>query len=230
MTDTIPTYLNRDSPLVLTQDFDRQDFDGVDRRSTIITGGNAALESPLILVGRSEGKRLLPVLIAAMEAMPPRSILPVDCGLVRIMDVSFGDESLVRLARRRAAREFPERFFVLENVGEELEANLKTLLEIREIFVPVWLSGSAQASVVSQTESPILLGDVGPEMRETYQVARRLGKLTARELIEQLPAARLSIAAASNRLTRLAEAGALAALDSESVEGGGRQKVFAPVW
>lgn len=209
--------LHRATPLLLSADL-------------LVTDGQALVPSPLVLVGRAEGKRLLPLLLARMEALPPRGILPIDCRHVRIMDVSFGDESLVRLARRRAAKEFPDRYFVLENVGEELEANLKTLLEIREIFVPAYLLGLSASEQEEGVKEPELLGDVGLEMKETYQIALRLGRLTARQLIEQLPGARLSIAAASNRVTRLAEAGALAPLDAEVVEGGGRQKVFAPVW
>lgn len=220
-------YLLRVSPLILAPNLPLPD--GSLLTESPPSAREAALRS-LVLVGRAEGKRLLPALTAAMEALPPRSVLPIDCRTVRIIDVSFGDESLVRLARRRAAREFPERYFVLENVGEELEANLTTLFEIREIFVPAWLSGMPSEVRVSEATGPILLGEAGPEMRETYQVALQAGKITARELIEHLPTARLSIAAASNRLTRLAEAGALATLDSEVIEGGGRQKIFAPVW
>lgn len=191
---------------------------------------SAAEPEDLILVGRLEGKRVLPTLIAALEAMPPRSILPIDCGRVRIMDNSFADETLVMLSRRRSTDEFGQRYLFLENVREELEANLATVFRIREVFLPVQLSAPAASGGVSSAEGPSLLGDIGLEMRETYQVALRQGKLTARELVELLPDARLSIAAASNRLTRLVKGGALAELDSEIVEGGGRQKVFTPIY
>jgi hypothetical protein len=216
-------YLHRTEPLVIAPDLPL--LDG----GTLLAQSTATPED-LILVGRPEGERLLPTLIAALKAMPPRSILPIDCGRVRIMDMSFADETLVKLSRRCSTDEFGPRYFFLENVREEVETNLKAVFKVREVFLPVQLSVPAASGGVLSAEGPSLLGDIGLEMRETYQVALRQGKLTARDLVELLPDARLSIAAASNRLTRLVKGGALAELDSEIVEGGGRQKVFAPIY
>jgi hypothetical protein len=176
----------------------------------------------LILIGRPEGKRFLPYLEHRLEELPRRSVMPIDCQHVQVMDISFGDESLGRIARRRTAREYPERYLVLENVGEELEANLQSLCEQREIVLVVTRTGE---------DLPTLLGELSTELSDTYNIAVREGRLTARELIEQIGGeSKLTIAASSNRLTRLEALGVVAQVDAETIEGGGRQKVFTPVY
>ncbi|MDX1931404.1 MAG: hypothetical protein SFU56_02245 [Capsulimonadales bacterium] len=209
--------LFRSAPLLLDRDLVLSDG------QPLVSGSTS---DRLILVGRREGKRLAATLTQRMEALPRRSVLPIDCRQVHIMDISFGDDAFTRLAR---GRKDDGRFFVLENVGEELEANLDTLTKIRGFCCPCWLSDRNPSGGAAPANLPTILGDLGQEMRDTYGVAWQRGRITARDLIEEMPGAKLTIAAASNRLNRLADEGVLVALEVEAIEGGGRQKVYAPI-
>lgn len=84
---------------------------------------------------------------------------------------------------------------------------------------------------ISKDRAPALLGPADEQVKATYEFAcgswdRNHGGSTARDLAE---AARISIQAASNRLSRAASLGLLCAVDREPVEGGGAQYVFVPV-
>lgn len=209
-------YFHRDEPLVITAELILPDGAALQEG-----GGNA-----LILVRRREGERLFPLLEEKLRALPRRAILPIDCSNIAIMDISFGDECFGKLIRRRIAKEYPERFFVLENVGEELEANLQSLCNSREIVMVFYRPQEVTAEI---------LGEIGEEMRETYNFASIQGRITARSLLNHLEESRLegekgiSIQACTNRLTQLTKLGLLAPVSEEIIEGGGRQKVFAPV-
>jgi hypothetical protein len=166
----------------------------------------------------------LPLLAECLEALPPRSVLPIDLSNVAFADISYCDESFTKLARRRAAGEYPDRYFVLTGVAAEFESNLEVFFSARGVAVPIRRQADGEVE-----GEPDVLGEVGPEMRDTYRLAARWGRITARQLIDEVGEGKLAIAASSNRLTRLADMGALAPLGSEVMEGGGRQKVFAPV-
>ena len=73
-----------------------------------------------------------------------------------------------------------------------------------------------------------ILGDISPEMRDTYEFAVQRGRITARDFIEQKDP-RLSIAASSNRLARMRDLGLLVSIESETVASGGRQNIYAPI-
>ncbi len=210
---SLSRYFQRSEPLVLTAELVLPDG------APLQEGGDEAL----ILVRRREGERLFPLLEQELMALRGRAILSIDCRNIAIMDISFADECFGKLTRRRIAKEYPDRYFVLERVGEELKANLQSLCNSREIVLVQY------ATEASFDVPPDILGGLGAEMKETYLQACEQGRITARSLIERVGEHRLSIAACSNRLKRLTELGLLAAVEEEIIEGGGRQKVFAPV-
>lgn len=171
-------------------------------------------ERGLLLIGRPFGRAVRPRIEASLEALSPPAILPIDCGGTRLVDASFGDEVFVRLSKLRASGLYPGRWWVLTGVGEEMEENLGMVCRLAGVAIP------SDRGVV---------GEIGPELRVTLEVAREDGWVTSRRLVERAGDGRLALTAASNRLTRLEEMGLLAPAEARGLEGGGRQKVYVPI-
>ena len=53
------------------------------------TYGAGDAQQGIVLIGRPFGKAARPKLEAALEALPPLTVLPIDCSGVRMVDASF---------------------------------------------------------------------------------------------------------------------------------------------
>lgn len=170
-----------------------------------------------LLNGRREGRALADRLLAQLAALEPDSLLPVDFGQVRFMDFSCADELLTRVLRRIRSGELGTRFILLQDLSPSVEENIAAVFAIRDLVCPKRTKGGKIA----------LLGKIGSELAETYQLAVRKGRITAREVLAIAPG--VGISAISNRLAKLQTLGLLVRTQEGVRESGGRQFVYQAV-
>lgn len=170
-----------------------------------------------LLNGRREGRALADRLLAHLAASEPDSILPVDFGKVIFMDFSCADELMTRVLRRIRSGELGTRFILLQDISPSVEENLAAVFAIRDLVCPKRTQGGTIE----------LLGKIGPELTETYQLAVRKGKMTARDVLAIAPD--VGISAISNRLAKLQTMGLLVRTQEGAPESGGRQFVYQAV-
>ncbi|MCI0371428.1 MAG: hypothetical protein L0214_08605 [candidate division NC10 bacterium] len=170
-----------------------------------------------VLNGRREGRALADRLLAHLAAIEPDSILPLDFGQVRFMDFSCADELLTRVLRRIRSGELGTRFILLQDLAPSVEENLAAVFQIRDLVCPKRTKGGKIE----------LLGKIGPELAETYQLAVRKGRITARDVMAIAPD--VGISAISNRLAKLQTLGLLVRTQEGAPGTGGRQFVYQAV-
>jgi len=170
-----------------------------------------------LLNGRREGRELADRLLAQLAASEPDSILPVDFGKVSFMDFSCADELMTRVLRRIRSGELGTRFILLQDLSPSVEENLAAVFAIRDLVCPKLTKGGKIE----------LLGKIGPELTETYNLAVQKGTITAREVMAIAPD--VGISAISNRLAKLHTMGLLMRTKEAAPEGGGRQFVYQAV-
>lgn len=155
-------------------------------------------------------------LLAMLEELPSGGVLEVDLSGVKL--ASDASRRLLRRALLRLSRgELDDRALVI--VGLEYGTyNLRVMLEsegLTAVERPV--DGSA----------PRLIGKVDSAVRETYDYICSRTRTTAQDVLKHFEL--LTIAAATNRLTRLKQLGLARRVEQEPVEGGGRQYVYVAV-
>jgi hypothetical protein len=170
-----------------------------------------------LLNGRQEGRELADRLLAQLAASEPDSMLPVDFGKVTFMDFSCADELMTRVLRRIRSGELGTRFILLQGLSPSVEENLAAVFAIRDLVCPKLTKGGKIE----------LLGKIGQELAETYQLAVRKGTITAREVMAIAPD--VGASAISNRLAKLQTMGLLVRTKEGAPASGGRQFVYRAV-
>ena len=170
-----------------------------------------------LLNGRQEGRELADRLLAQLEASEPDSILPVDFGKVNFIDFSCADELMTRVLRRIKSGELGTRFILLQDIPPSVEENLAAVFAIRDLVCPRLTKGGKIE----------LLGKIGPELAETYNLAVRKGTITARDVMAIAPD--VGISAISNRLAKLQTMGLLVRTKEGAPASGGRQFIYQAV-
>ncbi|MBC1237370.1 hypothetical protein [Nostoc sp. 2RC] len=110
----------------------------------------------------------------------------------QLMDVSFLDETLIRIGEEMTKNQFPSRTLLLQGLTPDTIANLNAAIEFRNLklaFLAVEPEGQWQC-----------VGKLELSLRETLQLLWKQSSLTAPELSE---IKQLAINSASNRLKRL---------------------------
>jgi predicted transcriptional regulator len=98
-----------------------------------------------------------------------------------------------------------------------VEENLAAVFAIRDLVCPKLTKGGKIN----------LLGKIGSELTETYQLAVRKGKITARDVMVIAPD--VGISAISNRLAKLQTLGLLLRTKEGAPGSGGRQFIYQAV-
>ncbi len=170
-----------------------------------------------LLIGRDSAKRHREKLSKRIEQQSnAESIVQLDFQQVKLMDYSAADELVCKLLRRLTGGDIDGKFLVLLNINDQSKENIQAALELQQLAcIHIAPNGERQ-----------LLGKISPELADTYELAVKLGRITARDLVRE---AGLKISAGGNRLTRLKQLGLLALEESEAVESGGRQNIYTPI-
>lgn len=170
-----------------------------------------------LLNGRREGRELADRLLGHLADMEPDSILPVHFSKVSFMDFSCADELMTRVLRRIKSGELGTRFVLVAEMSPSVEENITAALEIRELVCPK----------LTKEGKIELVGKIGPELSDTYRLAVRKGRITARDVLAIAP--EVGISAISNRLAKLQTMGLLMRTREAAPESGGRQFVYEAV-
>lgn len=170
-----------------------------------------------MLLGRDQAKTVREAVIERLERATEFSILPLDFNDVAFLDFSSADELIAKVIARTSIGDLKDRYIVLMNANEVVKENIQAALELQQM---------ACVHIPSDHKEEELLGKVSAELRETYFMARRTGRISARDVVN---AGCKSISAASNRLSKLFQLGLLARGESVAVESGGRQHIYRPV-
>lgn len=175
-----------------------------------------------VLVTRPIGRLFAPVLDTMLGDVPQEAGIAIDFDGIEIMDGSFGDEvfgSMAAARGRRAARPY---CIVLQGLStasrEDLEFALLSRPDrekspgLRNCVFPILEDSQVQ-----------LVGKAENHVRETFEVLRFGGLMTARALADQWS---IDIAAASTRLKSLFDLGLAARVETRDPHG----KVFLYRW
>lgn len=167
-----------------------------------------------MLHGREKGRLVREDFVRVLESSPADTVLPVDFSGIEFIDFSCADELVSKLVMRLST-DLAGRHIVLTNLSEEVQENIAAALELRQLVCLAESHGAVK-----------VLGRLHPELLKTYEVARKRGRITARDLVSAFG---LRISAGSNRLTKLSQLGLLARAHGEAIERGGRHYVYLPV-
>jgi hypothetical protein len=169
-----------------------------------------------LLVGREEARLLRESVFKRLEEIPHGASLPLSLGAIQFLDFSAADELITKMVKRVSTGDLSSKHLFLVDLNDLVRENVQAALEIQQL-----------ACVHRRDrQTPEVLGKVSPELVETYELALRHGRITARDLVGS---SCKTISAASNRLSRLTELGLIARTTTEAVESGGRQHVYEPI-
>lgn len=171
------------------------------------------LDPPDFLL-REYGKRAYPLLARELKEVAPCHTLVLDFADVSVMDASFTEEAVLRLALDLAVGAYGDRFLMLERVSPATLDNIEATIAWRRAKV---------ALPVREGKHVRVAGHIEPNLLEVWALAIAAGTLTARELANHL---QLEINTASMRLRKLYDARLLNRKEDISVNG--RQHVYQP--
>lgn len=164
-----------------------------------------------LLITREVGAAAKENICRKLSGLEPNSVLNLDFGAVRYMDVSCADEMVVRVLARLEAREYPDRFITLANIAEQHRENISAALKVAK-----------KAVLLRQKKSWELMGDLVDSHRSALDKVMHLRTTTARELLREM--AYNTINESSTKLTFLYQRCLIAREPyREAVRGGGRQ-------
>ncbi len=154
-------------------------------------GRELGLREGLFLT-RGDGERAYGLIESRVRDMPEGEALVLRFPPGQLIDSSFGDEAIVRLAERLAAGEYGERGLLLKGLTGDSIYNLDSAIHLR---------GLRLALLLVETDGRLrTVGQLEPGLRQGFELVEEQGSLTAAQLADVLG---LAINNASNRLRRL---------------------------
>jgi hypothetical protein len=169
-----------------------------------------------VLFEAREAEAAEQAILSSMERLQPGALLVFDLGGVRVSSEA-ARQLLRRVLHRLRSGEIIDRYIVLRGLGSS------------RYNVEVMLQGEGLASVERTQEAPRwrLLGRLEPALVETFQALASRPTATAKVLRKDLKLK--STQAATNRLATLTKAALARRVTEQSLEGGGREYVYAAV-
>ena len=141
---------------------------------------------------REKGEEAYRLLERRLRETPERCALVLAFPPNQVVDASFADESLMRLAEELVAGEFGERTTLLEGLTDDSIRNLEAIIRLRRaklVFLLVDPGGGWRH-----------VGPLEPSLSEAFELAARWQRITAPDLAREL---QLALNTANNRLKRL---------------------------
>ena len=164
---------------------------GVVRYDMEELGSEVGLPSRYFLM-RERGEEAYRLLERKLRETPERCALLLVFPADQIVDASFADESLLRLAQELVSGEFGERALLLGGLTEDSAHNVEAVIRLRRVKLVFLL--------VDREEGWRTLGPLEPSLAEALELAAGRGRITAPELANELS---LALNTANNRLKRL---------------------------
>ncbi|MDP9311749.1 MAG: hypothetical protein M3R24_12855 [Chloroflexota bacterium] len=141
---------------------------------------------------REQGERAYGILRQELETVPVGSALVLSFPTPQLIDVSFADESVIRLGEEIVGGAFDARAILLLGLTADSVKNLRAVIRLRELKLALL--------AVEPTGRWQVVGHLEPTLRETLDLVAERHQLTALELSTLRP---MAINTASTRLKRL---------------------------
>lgn len=181
------------------------------------------------LVTRETGKVIRERIERELEKA---EVIYLDFSKIGIIDYSCADEIIAKLVSRLLSGEYGERFIVLTDLNPTQEENIHVALGKKKIAL---LKQTATKSITPQKSSrrfqPTkgqgleIIGFIANHLREVFDLVNERGRLTAKELSDEL---NLELNTAATRLLNLYKKYLVTRTEETSSEGG-RQFVYGRV-
>ena len=201
---------------ILTTSYSRINSEGVRKmvaKLKIVEIAEAIGITQKILTSRAQGKLAREELLHQSSQLLPGDYLELDFIGIHLCDVSFVDEIIVKVQQDLKNRECT---LFISNVSLGIKENLEAILALREI------KGERIQILEFMNKNFTFVGNLEPNLRETFEILRQKIHLTARELAELLG---IAINNASNRLKKLHDSGLV--LRKEHIDSIGKQHVYS---
>jgi hypothetical protein len=141
---------------------------------------------------REKGEQAYPLIKSQLEALPEGQALLLAFPADQVMDVSFVDETLVRLMRELIENAYGQRTILLGGLTEDSIQNIEAALHLQKLKINFW--------AVQPDGDWRCIGPLESKLQETLELVARRGHVTAPQLAKWR---KIAINTASNRLKRL---------------------------
>ena len=156
-------------------------------------------------------------------------VIYLDFSKIGIIDYSCADEIIARLVSRLVGGEYGERFIVLTSLNPTQEENIHVALEKKKLALlkQTAIKGLTpkKGTRIAKGQGLEIIGFIANHLREVFDLVNERGRLTAKELSDEL---NLELNTAATRLLNLYKKYLVTRTEETSSEGG-RQFVYGSV-
>lgn len=156
-------------------------------------------------------------------------VICLDFSKISIIDYSCADEIIAKLVSRLLSGEYGVKFIVLTNLNPTQEENIHVALEKKKIALlkQTAIKGLTpkKGNRTAKGQGLEIIGFIANHLREVFDLVNERGRLTAKELSDEL---NLELNTAATRLLNLYKKYLVTRTEETSLEGG-RQFVYGRV-
>lgn len=143
-------------------------------------------------VTRDKGELAFAHLAKALQTVPEEGALILDFPSSQVMDVSFVDETIIRLGQEIVAGKHGYRRLLLQGLTQDSKDNIDAAIRLQRLKIAF--------SAISSNQTWEIVGHLEDSLREALDMLAQRHTLTAPELAEEKE---LALNSANNRLKRL---------------------------
>lgn len=147
---------------------------------------------PHFFVTRDRGELAFERLTATLQAVPEEGSLILQFPPSQVMDVSFVDETIIRLGQEIVAGKHGNRRLLLQGLTQDSKDNIDAAIRLQRLKIAFL--------AISSDKTWEIVGHLEDSLREVLDMLAQRPSLTAPELAEEKE---LALNSANNRLKRL---------------------------
>lgn len=147
---------------------------------------------PHFFVTRDRGELAFERLTATLQAVPEEGSLILQFPPSQVMDVSFVDETIIRLGQEIVAGKHGNRRLLLQGLTQDSKDNIDAAIRLQRLKIAFL--------AISSDKNWEIVGHLEDSLREVLDMLAQRPSLTAPELAEEKE---LALNSANNRLKRL---------------------------
>lgn len=178
------------------------------------------------LVTRETGRIILERIERELEKA---EVIYLDFSKIGIIDYSCADEIIAKLVSRLLSGEYGVKFIVLTDLNPTQEENIHVALEKKKLALLKQTTSKGltpkKGSRTAKGQGLEIIGFIANHLREVFDLVNERGRLTAKELSDEL---NLELNTAATRLLNLYKKYLVTRTEETSLEGG-RQFVYGRV-
>lgn len=133
-------------------------------------------------------------------------VIVLDFSRIGIIDYSCADEIVAKLISRLMTNEYGERFIILKGLNETQKENIEVALERKDL----------SAIAIMKDGKEVIIGSLNNYLKETLEIIKEKGKITAKELSKKL---KVELNTAATRLLNLYKKRLIRRADEQTSDG-----------